>query len=181
MRIDNNMPSFYSRIPQIPAAEHYSVQEPSQDLSRGINAFARPAFVVDISPEAKAAYENSKETKGLSGIAGAASAAELSGLTECQTCKNRRYQDQSDDPSVSFQTPGHISPEQSASMVLAHEYEHVSHEQAKADQEGRKVISQSVSLQSSICQECGKVYISGGTTRTVTAEDNSKVQNDDSV
>lgn len=30
---------------------------------------------------------------------------------ECQTCKNRRYQDGSDDPGVSFKTAGKINPE----------------------------------------------------------------------
>ena len=41
-------------------------------------------------------------------------------------------------------------------------------EQAKAQREGREVVSQSVSLHTAICPECGKVYVSGGTTRTTT-------------
>lgn len=90
------------------------------------------------------------------------------GIKECQTCKNRKYQDGSDDPSVSFQTPTEIDPKAAASIVRSHEQEHVSHEQAKADREGRKVVSQTVTLHTAICPECGRVYISGGTTRTVT-------------
>ena len=43
-------------------------------------------------------------------------------------------------------------------------------EQAKAKREGREVVSQSVTLHTDICPECGKVYISGGTTRTTTRE-----------
>lgn len=70
---------------------------------------------------------------------------------------------------VSFQTPTRIAPEQAASAVRGHEQEHVVREQAKAQREDRKVVSQSVTLHTDICPECGKVYISGGTTRTVTA------------
>jgi hypothetical protein len=91
----------------------------------------------------------------------------------CETCRNRTYQDVSDDPSVSFQTPTRIGPGQAAALVMAHEREHVSNEQAEADREGRRVISQSITLETSICPECGRVYVSGGVTRTVTAEDNS--------
>lgn len=93
---------------------------------------------------------------------------------ECQTCKERKYQDGSDDPGVSFKTPSHIGPEQAASAVRGHENEHVVREQAKAEQEDRRVVSQSVTLHTDICPECGKVYISGGTTRTVTKADNSQ-------
>ena len=91
----------------------------------------------------------------------------------CRTCESRTYQDVSDDPSVSFQTPTHISPSQSASAVASHEAEHVSNERAKAEREGREIVYQSVSLSTSICPECKKVYVSGGTTRTTTAEQNN--------
>ncbi len=88
---------------------------------------------------------------------------------ECQTCKERKYQDGSDDPGVSYQTPTHIAPEQAASAVRGHEMEHVVRESAEADREDREVVSQSVTIHTDICPECGRVYISGGTTRTVTA------------
>lgn len=87
---------------------------------------------------------------------------------ECQTCERRKYQDGSDDPGVSYKTPTHIAPEQAASEVRGHEMEHVAREQAKAEQEGSKVISQSVTVHTAICPECGKTYVSGGTTRTTT-------------
>ena len=90
------------------------------------------------------------------------------GKTECQTCKNRKYQDQSDDPGVSFQAPAKINPKEAESVVRAHESEHVAREQSKASRQNRQVISQSVILHSAICPECGRVYISGGTTTTVT-------------
>lgn len=94
----------------------------------------------------------------------------LDKVKECQTCKRRKYQDISNDPSVSFKAPTHISPEASASAVSAHEYEHVSHESAKAKQEGKEVVSQSVQIQTAICPECGRVYVAGGKTTTVTKE-----------
>lgn len=89
----------------------------------------------------------------------------------CETCEKRKYQDGSDDPSVSFQTPTQIDPNTAAATVRGHEMEHVFHEQARAEREDRKVVSQSVMLHTGICPECGKVYISGGTTRTVTKAD----------
>lgn len=89
--------------------------------------------------------------------------------TECKTCKERKYQDGSNDPGVSFKTPTHIGPDQSASAVLGHEMEHVVRERAKAQSEGRRVISQSVTMHTAICPECGRVYTAGGVTRTTTA------------
>ena len=104
----------------------------------------------------------------------AKSAREVMEEAECQTCKERKYQDGSDDPGVSFKTPTNIAPEQAASAVRGHENEHVVREQAKAQREDRKVVSQSVTYHTSICPECGKVYVSGGSTRTVTKADNSQ-------
>jgi len=87
---------------------------------------------------------------------------------ECQTCASRRYMDQSDDGSVSFQTPTHISPQQSHAAVAAHEQEHVTNENAKAERENREVVSSSVSIHYAICPECGVRYAAGGETKTVT-------------
>ncbi len=87
---------------------------------------------------------------------------------ECQTCKNRRYQDGSDDMGVSFQTPTKVAPEAAAAKVRSHEMEHVGRNQAKAEREGKEIVSQSVTLHTGICPECGKLFISGGTTRTTT-------------
>lgn len=108
--------------------------------------------------------------KGEGEAAGAESAQKALEDGECETCERRKYQDGSDDMGVSFQTPTNIAPEQAAAAVRGHENEHVVREQAKARQEGRRVVSQSVTLHTDICPECGKPYISGGTTRTVTAE-----------
>lgn len=88
---------------------------------------------------------------------------------KCETCENRKYQDGSDDSGVSFQTPTHIDPGDSASAVRGHEYEHVFRERAAALRENRVVVSQSVQLHTDVCPECGKTYVSGGVTRTTTA------------
>lgn len=96
------------------------------------------------------------------------SAQEVMAEGECQTCRERKYQDGSDDPGVSFKTPTNVAPELAASAVRGHEQEHVVREQAEARREGREVVSQSVTYHTAICPECGKVYVSGGTTRTST-------------
>lgn len=96
------------------------------------------------------------------------------GIIPCATCESRIYQDQSDDPGVSFKTGGHVSPEQSQGAVLAHELEHVGREQQKAMAEDREVISQSVILHQALCPECGKNYTAGGVTRTTTAGKSKK-------
>ncbi len=116
---------------------------------------------------------DAEDEKALDGKSaqGAESAQEALEEGECQTCESRKYQDGSDDMGVSFQTPTNIKPEQAASAVRGHEMEHVYREQAKADREGRKVVSQNVTMHTEICPECGKSYVSGGTTRTVTKAD----------
>lgn len=93
---------------------------------------------------------------------------------DCQTCKDRKYQDGSNDPGVSFKTPTKIAPNQAAAAVAGHEREHVVRERYQAQQNGRKIISQTVSIHSAICPECGRAYISGGTTRTVTKGTNEQ-------
>lgn len=90
-------------------------------------------------------------------------------LCECETCKNRRYQDQSNDSAVSFQQATRMRPEEAAHKVRAHEMEHVRREQFKAKQDGNvRIVSQSVQIKTSTCPECGKNYVSGGVTRTAT-------------
>ncbi len=44
--------------------------------------------------------------------------------------------------------------------------EHVSNAYAKAEQKNGKVVQASVTLQTAICPECGRAYVSGGKTRT---------------
>ena len=96
------------------------------------------------------------------------SAQEVFEEAECQTCAERKYQDGSNDPGVSFKAATHLSPEEAATAVRGHEMEHVVRNQAKAAREDREIVSQSVIIHTDICPECGRVYTSGGTTRTVT-------------
>ena len=83
----------------------------------------------------------------------------------CQTCANRKYQDGSNE-NVSFKAPTNIAPEAAASAVRGHEQEHVSNAYGKAAKDNGKVISATVQIHTSCCPECGKTYVSGGTTRT---------------
>ena len=67
---------------------------------------------------------------------------------------------------VSFKSPQHVSPENAASAVRAHEQEHVSNAYKKAAKDNGKVVSASVSIHTGVCPECGRSYVSGGTTHT---------------
>ena len=124
------------------------------------------AAQTDTTPAA-GSQEDAPKVAGM----GAENAQKTSEEAECKTCQERKYQDGSNDPGVSFKTPTHIGPDQSTSAVRGHEMEHVVRERAKAQSEGRRVISQSVSMQTGICPECGSVYVAGGVTRTTTAAD----------
>lgn len=84
---------------------------------------------------------------------------------ECQTCKNRKYQDGSDEM-VSFKAAGHIDPGNAAAVVLSHEHEHVANAYNKARNNGGEVARASVQLKQAICPECGRTYIAGGVTNT---------------
>ena len=85
---------------------------------------------------------------------------------ECETCKKRKYQDGSNEGNVSFKAATHIAPEAAASAVRAHEGEHVSNAYKKAKQNNGEVVRADVSIHTSICPECGRSYVSGGTTST---------------
>lgn len=90
---------------------------------------------------------------------------QVSSPEECETCKNRRYQDGSNE-NVSFKSAAHISPNAAGAAVRAHEGEHVSNAYSKAAEGNGKVVNASVSIHTSVCPECGRTYVSGGTTNT---------------
>lgn len=96
-------------------------------------------------------------------------AGRKSSPSECETCRQRKYQDGSNEGDVSFKAPGHISPQASAGAVRAHEQEHVSNAYEKAAKGGGEVRSATVSLRTEICPECGTSYVAGGETRTTIA------------
>ena len=92
-------------------------------------------------------------------------AGRKSSPAECETCKNRKYQDGSDE-NVSFKAASHIDPNAAASRVRSHEQEHVSNAYKKAAQNNGKVVSCNVAIHTAVCPECGRTYVSGGTTST---------------
>ena len=139
------------------------IQSGSQNQIPFLRKGADPA---EMAVRMRIQYGEAEQSETDAGISGVQKALEEG---KCETCEERKYQDGSDDSGVSYQTPTHIAPEQAASAVRGHEMEHVVRENAKAQREERKVVSQSVTLHTAICPECGKPYISGGTTRTTTA------------
>ena len=84
---------------------------------------------------------------------------------ECETCKNRKYQDGSNEM-VSFKSAQHISPESAGARVRGHEAEHVSNAFKEAAMKGGKVLQASVSIKTAVCPECGRTYVCGGETAT---------------
>lgn len=85
---------------------------------------------------------------------------------ECQTCKNRKYVDGSNEGDVSFKAPAHISPNNAAAAVMSHEKEHVANAVSEGNKDNKELVNVSVSLKTSVCPECGRVYVSGGTTNS---------------
>lgn len=133
--------------------------------------------------QSPAAGETETAAQGMSGVSGEAEepraiviknpgestekqAGRKSSPAECETCKNRKYQDGSDEGDVSFKAAAHIDPKSAAARVRSHEQEHVSNAYQKAAENNGKVISCNVSIHTAICPECGRTYVSGGTTAT---------------
>lgn len=168
---------------QIPYSDTGPISPPTQASpgtpvsGQGPRESGREAFKVEISPRAremsaasmeKGAFETPSAVKSSVSRAPENRGATAAGAVECQTCKNRTYQDGSDDPSVSFQSATHIDPDAAESLVRSHEQEHVSHEQVRAKEKGSEVVSQHVAIHYQTCPECGRSYVAGGTTTTVT-------------
>jgi len=101
---------------------------------------------------------------------------ELQELGACSACENRYYQDNSSDGGVSMQQPTKIHPNEAASAVMGHEREHQAREARSATESGKDVVSNTVRLFTSVCPECGRVYVSGGETRTTVRENNDDEQ-----
>ena len=126
----------------------------------GLNRFVKletpvSPYTVKNEQQAKDAGLSEAQIRGL----------KKTGQIECSTCANRMYQDGSDE-NVSFKSAAHISPEAAGAAVRSHEGEHVSNAYKKAAMNNGKVMSTGVAIHMSICPECGRSYVSGGTTRT---------------
>ena len=93
---------------------------------------------------------------------------------KCQTCANRKYQDGSNEADVSFKSASKVAPEAASSAVRGHEQMHVKNAYQKAEEGNGKVVSATVQIHTSCCPECGKTYVSGGTTRTTIKYENEK-------
>ena len=133
-----------------------------------INGFAAGNFAVAASAAVSRPISLSPAS-ALSKTASADPASKLSVLEfdGCETCKNRKYMDDSTEGDVSFQTPAHIDPAVSASVVAGHEREHVANAVQKGKEPNAKLVSAAVRLITSVCPECGRRYVSGGLTSTI--------------
>ncbi|MCR5323434.1 MAG: hypothetical protein K6E85_09215 [Lachnospiraceae bacterium] len=116
----------------------------------------------EISPYAVTNEEEAREA-GMS--EGQIRGLKKAGQIECATCAGRMYQDGSDE-NVSFKSAAHVSPTAAGAAVRSHEGEHVSNAYKKAYMNNGKVMRASVSIHMAICPECGRSYVSGGTTST---------------
>lgn len=134
-----------------------------------------PVGFSDYSPMSNSFAAPIEKANAASAVNGAENAADDSAAKkvgrksspgECQTCKERKYQDGSNE-NVSFKSASHVSPNAAASAVRAHEGEHVSNAYTKAAKGNGKVVSASVSIHTAVCPECGRTYVSGGTTNTM--------------
>ena len=101
--------------------------------------------------------ENTENTK---------KAEKAQGKAECETCATRKYMDGSNEADVSFKSATHVSSSAAASAVRSHEQMHVANAYQKAETDNGKVISAHVAIHTSICPECGRTYVAGGTTTT---------------
>lgn len=126
-------------------------------VNSGYGAYSAGAYGPSAASDSKPILNPNESTQRAPG--------KLSSPAECETCKNRKYQDGSDEM-VSFKSAQHISPEAAASRVRGHEAEHVSNAYKDAAQHNGKVLQASVSLKTAVCPECGRTYVSGGTTAT---------------
>lgn len=143
----------------------YPVTMPTNYPSRSGNPLSPVAPVSPTAPVSSIYADEKTEVIRNPSESRVKEAGRKSSPAECETCSSRKYQDGSNE-NVSFKSPTHISPEQAASAVRAHEQEHVSNAYTKAAKDNGKVLSATVSLHTAICPECGRSYISGGTTRT---------------
>lgn len=124
-----------------------------------------PAYQVDVAQDWR---ERAEMLPGFSDTM-AAKGMEEAGEIGCMSCESRRYIDDSDSSTVTFQSPSKIDPQTSIYQVASHEREHISEEQAKADAKGAKVLSHQIQIQYDVCPECGSLFAAGGCARTTTA------------
>lgn len=143
---------FQAYTPYTPGVTDPNTQE-SQKIQGG-----EKADKLNPSHEAKPIVNPGESTKVQPG--------KKSSPAECETCKNRKYQDGSDEGDVSYKAPTHISPASSTAKTMAHEMEHVANAYGKAAKGNGRVLQASVRLKMAVCPECGRSYCAGGETTT---------------
>ncbi|MBQ7677083.1 MAG: hypothetical protein IJT32_02495 [Lachnospiraceae bacterium] len=142
--------------------DRYAMPFTNNGMPQDASLFGKPGRTADgLSPDGvgKAEKANAAGEEKKPG--------EKSSPADCETCKNRKYKDGSDEADVSFQTATHIDPSAAGAKVRAHEQEHVSNAYSKAAERGGKVISVGVAIHTAVCPECGRTYVSGGVTHSV--------------
>ncbi len=143
-------------------------ESPSFAPAYGPTAYTPRAPLTAHGPDAGNTDASSQGSSTAIGAPPSAKGPEAPDSGECRTCAERTYKDGSNDPGVSFKSATHVSPEAAAMAVSAHEGEHVAREQMKAKTDNKAVVSQVVQIHTAVCPECGRVYVSGGTTTTTT-------------
>lgn len=138
----------------------YQFNNPQPDCNQAVNTKAGDFSGLSADQQKEAVKNSVVDENGHAKKSGYESSPQ-----ECETCKNRKYQDGSDEM-VSFKSPGHIDPNNAAAVVMGHEQEHVSNAYQKAQNNNGKVERATVTLKTAICPECGRSYISGGETNT---------------
>ena len=160
---------------QNPGLDFTGFNQPNNPINSGyysgntLTIFNQDGDRLDISYRSAADYKafaNANTSAYSSDVAKEKRMEMLKELEGCNTCKSRKYVDQSNDSSVSYQTPTNLNPQTAAVAIAAHEREHVTNEKARAMREDREIVNQSVSIQYAMCSECGTMYPAGGTTRT---------------
>ena len=90
-------------------------------LNFGINGYGNYSYDYGVGSSGESiktdAQKAIEESKGID-----TPMEKATGKAECQTCKERKYVDGSDEM-VSFKSPAKISPESAMSRVMAHEQE----------------------------------------------------------
>lgn len=156
--IGNSYYNYYNLNPTTPEGSYANtpyLSTPSDpDAARRLSQFG-PNGAEDAATPAEKADPDKQKKSG-----------RRSSPEDCKTCKTRKYQDGSDE-NVSFKSPSHVSPQAAGAAVRAHENEHVNNAYKKAAQNNGQVLSASVAIHTAVCPECGRSYVSGGTTHTM--------------
>ena len=116
----NNMQNVERQNTATPSVEATAVAKQSAAQNTPLAQTQIPTLREGIDPAEFAVRSRMQyvdQEQDTQGVQTGKSAQEVMEEGECQTCKERKYQDGSDDPGVSFKTPTQIAPEQAASVV----------------------------------------------------------------